>query len=255
MFMGFGFPDFLGVGVQKGGTTTLQKMLEQHPDVFLPAVKEVHYFTFNYIKGKSWYQRQFEQASANQCCGEITPYYIFHPQAPERIHALNPQVRLIVLLRDPVERALSHFFHCKRLGLESLELEDALELESDRLNGAEEFLIADDSHHLSHQLYSYVSRSCYEQQLTRLNLFFKPPQVLVLRSEDLFSTPQLVWDRVLLFLQLDYCPLPQLRQPANAGFGESAGVLSSVRRSLREKLLPTYHWAEEKMNIVWENSD
>ena len=111
-------PDFLGIGVQKGGTTTLQRLLEQHPDLFLPKQKELHYFSLHYGKGEAWYRQQFAAAAPQQRCGEITPYYVFHPQAPQRIHALLPQAKLILLLRDPVERALSQFAHSRRLGLE-----------------------------------------------------------------------------------------------------------------------------------------
>ena len=105
--MGGRLPDFLGVGVQKGGTTTLQKLLEQHPGAFLPAAKELHYFSLHYARGESWYRQQFAAASPGQRNGEITPYYLFHPEASKRIQSLLPQVRLVVLLRDPVQRTLS----------------------------------------------------------------------------------------------------------------------------------------------------
>ena len=81
------FPDFLGLGVQKGGTTSLHCLLAQHPDVFLPAVKEVHYFSLNFAAGQDWYGSQFAAARPEQHCGEITPYYIFHPEVPRRAHA------------------------------------------------------------------------------------------------------------------------------------------------------------------------
>ena len=135
-----GLPDFLGIGVQKGGTTTLQRLLEQHPQVYLPPCKELHYFSLHYGQGEAWYQQQFEAAAPDQRCGEITPYYLFHPQVPARIHALLPEAKLIVLLRDPVERALSQVAHSMRLGLEPLELEEALAAESERLRGAEAVL-------------------------------------------------------------------------------------------------------------------
>ena len=134
-------PEFLGIGVQKGGTTTLQRLLEQHPQVHLPPSKELHYFSLHYGKGEAWYRQQFADAKADQHCGEITPYYLFHPEAPQRIKALLPDVTLLVLLRDPVERALSQVFHSKRLGLEPLPLQQALAAESERLAGADDVLI------------------------------------------------------------------------------------------------------------------
>ena len=162
--MSGGLPDFLGLGVQKGGTTSLHRLLEQHPDVFLPPVKEVHYFSLNYASGEAWYRSQFAGAKPDQHCGEITPYYIFHPQVAARVKEALPQAKLIVLLRDPVDRALSQYFHSRRHGFESLELEAALEAEPQRLLDAERVLQASDGRHRSHQEHSYLSRSRYEQQ-------------------------------------------------------------------------------------------
>ena len=95
----------------------------------LPQKKELHFFTHRYWRGKRWYGRQFRAATPDQKCGEITSYYLFHPLVPERIQRCCPKVRLIVLLRDPVERALSQFFHSQRFGLELLPLERALAAE------------------------------------------------------------------------------------------------------------------------------
>ena len=130
-------PDFLGIGTQKGGTTYLHGLLKQHPQVYLAYPKEVHFFSLHYDKGLNWYSHQFDIATADQRCGEITPYYLFHPLAAERIATALPKVKLVVLLRDPVDRALSQYFHSKRLGLESLDLEEALIAEPRRLSDAE----------------------------------------------------------------------------------------------------------------------
>ena len=111
-------PDFLGIGVQKGGTTYLHALLQQHPQVFLATPKEQHFFSLHWDRGVSVYASRFAAAEPRQRCGEVTPYYLFHPLAPQRIQALLPAVRLIVLLRDPVERLLSQYFHSRRLGLD-----------------------------------------------------------------------------------------------------------------------------------------
>ena len=249
--MGGKLPEFLGVGVQKGGTTTLQRLLEQHPSAFLPAAKELHYFSLHYALGEGWYRVQFAEAGAQQRCGEITPYYLFHPAAPARIQALLPQARLIVLLRDPVKRALSQYFHSRRLGLEPLELEPALAAEAQRLAAAEAALAAADGRHRSHQEHSYLARSRYEQQLQRVEALFPAEQLLVLRSEDLFAQPEQVWGQVLTFLELEALPLPPLAQPANAGQGEAAKVPERLRQALREQLEPTYSWIATRHGITW----
>ena len=139
-------PDFLGIGTQKGGTTYLHRLLQQHSQVFLAHPKEVHYFSLHQNRGLDWYADHFAEASIEQHCGEVTPYYLFHSLAAERIQAAIPSVKLIVLLRDPVERALSQYFHSRRLGLETLELEAAFAAESERLADADETLQRGESH-------------------------------------------------------------------------------------------------------------
>lgn len=246
-------PDFLGLGVQKGGTTTLHGWLSSHPRVHLPDVKEVHYFSLHHERGPEWYACQFTAALPGQLCGDITPYYIFHPEAPRRIQALLPEARLILLLRDPVDRALSQYFHSRRLGLEPLSLEDALAAEPERLAGAEAVLRADGGRHRSHQEHSYVSRSRYEQQLARLGAMAAPERMLLVRSEDLFEHPERIWSEVQRFLGLQEVPLPGhlagLR--ANAGAGEAGSVPDPVRRWLRRELEPTYASLASERGLHW----
>jgi hypothetical protein len=243
-------PFFLGLGVQKGGTTTLQGLMAQHPQLWLPASKEVHYFTLHYNRGVDWYRDQFVGASPNQRCGDITPYYIFHPQAPLRIHHLLPEARLIVLLRDPVERALSQVFHSQRLGLEPLELEQALSAEEARLAGAEAVLARRDGRHMSHQEHSYLARSRYEEQLVRYRGLFREDQLMVCRSEDFFEQPALFWGKLLGFLQLDPHPFPEV-MAANVGRGEALSVPLEVRQRVREQLQPTYEAMKQDYGLVW----
>ena len=252
--MGGRLPDFLGLGVQKGGTTTLHHLLERHPSVFLPPLKEVHYFSLHFAEGEAWYRNQFASAVPEHRCGEITPYYLFHPEVPKRVHALLPKARLIVLLRDPVERALSQYFHSRRLGLEPLPLKDAMDAEAERLRGAPEQLQAPEGRHRSHQEHSYLSRSCYQEQLPRWQFLFPAEQLLVLRSEDLFEQPSGIWDRVLRFLELDPVPLPELARPANAGCGEAAHVPTTVRQRMHEHFQGTYRWAAEQHGLEWSQA-
>lgn len=244
-------PDFLGIGTQKGGTTSLQKALERHPSVFLPTGKELHYFTLHSSQDVNWYQSHFASAAAEQQCGEITPYYLFHPAAPGRIHSLLPRVRLIVLVRDPVERALSQYFHARRLGFEPLELEEALDAEPARLAGAEERVAAVGSRDYSHQKHSYVARSRYELQLDRYEVLFAPEQLLVLRSEDLFGEPERIWQQIQGFLGLKRVALPAPLERANAGRGEAAGVSPEIRARLRRELAPTVDAIRHRYGFDW----
>ena len=235
-------PDFLGIGAQKGGTTYLHGLLKCHPHIFLATPKEQQFFSLHWQRGVAWYSNQFELAELHQCCGEITPYYLFHPEAPKRIHALHPTVKLIVLLRDPVERTLSQYFHSRRLGLETLELEAALDAEAERLDGSETELAAGHSHQ-SHQQHSYLSRSRYEEQLNRYLKYFPPSQLLVLSSESLFACPQNSWAQVLDFLELDQLPVPEV-PPMYVGEGESEAVDPLIKSRIRQQLASTYAWME-----------
>ena len=247
--MGMARPGFLGLGVQKGGTTTLDALLRQHPGLALPRSKELQYFSLHHGLGDAWYAGQFAAARPEQCLGEITPYYIFHPLAAERIHTLVPEVRLIVLLRDPVERALSQLFHSRRLGLEPLEPESALAAEPERMAEAEAVVLAG-GRHRSHQEHSYVSRSRYELQLARYEALFPSEQLLLLRSEDLFRSAPEVWERLLQFLALQPMPMPALPR-ANAGQREADAVSSRLRERLRQQLGGTYEVMASSYGMEW----
>lgn len=246
-------PSVLGLGVQKGGTTTLHHFLAVHPQLVVPDHKEIHFFTLHYWRGPQWYASHYAQAGPGQLGVDVTPYYIFHPQAPGRIHSLIPRARLVLLLRDPVERTLSQVFHAQRLGFEPLPLEQALAAEPWRLKGAEAALRAPDGRHRSHQEHSYVARSRYAEQLRSYERLFPPSQLLVLRSEDLFARPEDAWRRILDFLDVDPMPLPACARSlrANPGADEAVAVDPRVRERLREQLGDTYHWLEDRYGLRW----
>lgn len=244
-------PHFLVLGTQKGGTTSLHRLLAQHPHVYLPACKEVHYFSLHDQQPLGWYAEHYAKAQPGQRRGDITPYYLFHPRAPHRIQEVIPRVRLIALLRDPVERALSQVFHARRHGFEPLELEAALAAEPGRLQGAEERLAAPGSTDYSHQKHSYVARSRYEQQLARYEGLFSPRQLLVLRSEDLFAEPGRIWDQIQAFLGVPAVPLPAPLERANAGQGEAAAVSPTIRARLRTQLAPTAAAIRNRYGFDW----
>ena len=176
---------------------------------------------------------------------------------PERIQRCCPKARLIVLLRDPVERALSQFFHSQRFGLELLPLERALAAEPERLRTAERALKRR-QRHKSHQEHSYVARSRYELQLQGYEQLFPRDQLWIGRSEDLFERPEWVWRELLQWLELDVIPLPEMGVRANAGTGATreSGDASRARicSQLREQLASTYASMEKKYGLVW-NAD
>jgi len=245
-------PHFLVLGTQKGGTTSLHRLLGQHPQVFLPPGKELHYFTLHDQEPLDWYAEHFQGARPGEQRGDVTPYYLFHPRAPQRIRTVLPGARLIVLLRDPVERTLSHYYHARRHGFETLELPAALAAEATRLEGADRRLREPGSRDFSHQKHSYLSRSRYELQLNRYEACFPPEQLLVLRSEDLFENTEAVWQGIQSFLQLDIHALPVPLEQANAGRGEAETVSLAVREALRQTLRPTNAAVRARYGFGWD---
>ncbi len=199
-------PDFLILGAQKAGTTSLHSYLMEHPRIAPALVKEIHFFDYNYARGEAWYRAHFPTRLAKwrgafQLTGEGSPYYLFHPLAPRRVKQLAPRAKLIALLRNPVERAYSHYHHQVRLGLETLAFQDALDLETERLAGEfEKLRAAPDYYSFNYQNYSYCARGMYADQLERWFRYFPRAQFLILQSETFYRAPAAVLQRVLDFL-------------------------------------------------------
>ncbi len=197
-------PSFLIVGAQRSGTTSLQKYLQQHPGFVAPVRKEVHYFDRHYARGLDWYLSHFPQHRDGAISGDATPYYLYHPLAAGRAGQQLPNAKIVVLLRDPAERARSHYQHEVAKGCEDLSLEAALDAEPSRLEGEVERLISDGTYQsYAHQHHSYVSRGRYLEQLLRWEAVYGRDQVLVLTSEDLFADPQSTLATLLEFLGLE----------------------------------------------------
>lgn len=201
-------PGLIIPGAMKAGTTSLFRYLEGHPQLAPAARKEVHYFDHHFHRGPAWYRRQFRtmrwttSGTARIAC-ESSPYYMFEPRVPARVHDLVPDVKLVFLLRDPVERAFSHYHNNRRLGREPLDFEAALDAEDDRTLAEEERLRADPTHVSEpHRLYSYRRRGLYAEQLLRWQSCFAAEQILVVDSRQLFADPAAVVAEVLRFAGL-----------------------------------------------------
>ncbi|WP_293335484.1 sulfotransferase domain-containing protein [Microcoleus sp. CAWBG58] len=198
-------PDFIIIGVQKGGTTSLYNYLIQHPQIAPAAQKEIHYFDLNFDKSPDWYYSQFPQIQSGEqlLTGEASPYYIFHPRVAQRIHDLCPKVKIIALLRNPVERAISHYHYYIKIGYESLSLESAIAQEPERLKGEIEKILASPTYEsYNHRHYTYLSRGIYADQLPAWMQLFPKSQLLILKSEDLYVNPCGTYNSVLKFLGL-----------------------------------------------------
>ncbi len=213
-------PGFLIVGAQRCGTTSMYHMLSQHPAVLRAVLhKGVHYFDTGYDQGLAWYQGhfplRFRGALVRRATGETpltfesSPYYMFHPLAAQRISRDLPGVKLLVLVRDPVERAYSAHAHELARGYETEPFERALELEDERLAGEAERIVSQPgylSH--SHQHHAYRTRGHYADQLERLGELFGRDRVHVVDSGRFFTDPEPVYDGVLEFLGLRHHGYP-----------------------------------------------
>ncbi len=206
-------PQFLIIGGQRCGTTSLFRYLEQHPSFVKPRTKEIHYFTRFFEKGDSWYAKQFprdgrsllgaHRKDGGRMTAEASPAYLYSVRTPERCHALLPDTKLVAILRDPVERAYSHFRHSVREGYESLEFEAALKQESSRIDGEKDRELTDTAY-VSEALrkFSYMDRGLYSEQIGRWLQHYNREELLLLRSEDLFEQPSRTFARLLEFVGL-----------------------------------------------------
>lgn len=213
-------PGFLIVGAARCGTTSMFRALSRHPAVFnAMRLKEVNYFDNKYDRGLAWYQAHFPLKARARLAGrrlgvepvafESGPYYMFHPLAADRIRRDLPGVKLLVMVRDPVERARSNHSYSVNLGYETEPFERALELEASRLEGEAERIIADPSYlSLSHQHHAYRIRGEYADQLERLEQFFGRDRIHVVDSDDFFADPKPAYDSVLDFLGLPHRGYP-----------------------------------------------
>jgi hypothetical protein len=196
-------PGAVILGAQKCSTSSLHNYLTQHPGVIAPLRKEVHYFDINYARGEAWYRAHFGREHEPGLNLDSSPYYLYHPAVPGRMHELLPDARLIVLMRDPVRRAYSHYWHERDKGRENLSFEDAITAEPERLGRAEEMLASGEiaSSH-EHQQHSYLARGRYAEQLERWFELYPREQILVLRFEEFVREPLAGLNRTLAFLGL-----------------------------------------------------
>lgn len=192
-------------GVQKGGTTALAHYLGQHPQVLLPTGKEAHVFDapdfddgWDRTQIDQRYAPHYPQDVAGRLVGDATPIYCLHERFVQRIARYNPQMRWLIMLRDPIERAISQYHMERSRGDEHWPLLPALLLERWRLRGHRDDFSVDSP--LRH--YSYRLRGDYARQLDTLYRHFDRSQILVLHSNDLRDAPQLLMERVYAWLGL-----------------------------------------------------
>ncbi|MEV0808429.1 sulfotransferase domain-containing protein [Micromonospora sp. NPDC050200] len=257
-------PDFLITGTKRGGTTSLWRYLLEHPLVprLFPAwnTKTSHYFEENWGRGEAWYRSHFPTERRRGALerrhrgpvrvGEAAPLYMFHPLVPQRVADLLPDVRLIFLLRDPVERAYSHWKERRTEGKEPLDFPEALSREEERTAGEREKLIADPTYFSeAYDWYTYRARGRYLEHLEPWLERFDPAQLLILPSETLYAEPAASHARVLDFLGL---PPHRLRAYEAHNHRRGSAMDPEVRVELSQYFAPYNAALAERLGLRFD---
>ncbi len=245
--MGDFLVNFAIVGTQKGGTTALAKFLAQHPEVCFAPGKEVHFFDApDYCESRSWaqlnqeYQQAFSNFRGQKLVGEATPAYMYLPWVAQRIYNYNPEMKLIFLLREPVERAVSHYQMELERQAEWLPLRWALAVEPVRLWR--------DRHNYqfnsSLRCHSYLDRGCYARQILQMMRYFPREQMLFLKTSELWHQHRATLQRVYNFLGLTagHWPAQELV------FSGGGAIVVSQR--LRDRLTAHFQQANQLLQAI-----
>ena len=206
-------PSFIIIGAQKAGTTSLFKYLKNHPEIQEPARKELFFFDGGKIEGRdifieqglNWYRLHFPKIRPNHphiCTYEATTSYLFSPIAAERIWQTLPATRLIAILRNPVDRAISHYQHNLRKNREFRPLHEAIRADESLLDAASS-IQPGNTKTKTKLYYSYKSRGLYHEQLLRYKSFLDKGQLLILCSQELADNPTKTLQSIYDFIGLD----------------------------------------------------
>ncbi len=229
-------PNFFIVGTPKAGTTSLYHYLEEHPDVYMSPVKETNYFSYNEIKSQglfyneehicslNQYQEQFKGVKDEKAVGEASVSYLYYPLVPSKIKEFNPEAKIIIVLRNPIERGFSHYLMDKRLGFVHLSYEN---------------IVWENNKHPQSELYyqQYVALGQYYEQVKRYLEAFSEKQVKILFYEDIIKDIQSVIKELYTFLNVDYTFSPNTDQQHN--------VYSSPKNFFIQKL-----YAQKKIRAI-----
>jgi hypothetical protein len=194
--------NFICVGAQKAGTTTLHDILKDHKDIFLPEKKEAHFFDINsrYKKGLIWWKNEFfSNYDGEKSVGVFTPEYLFYDEVPKRILSnLGSELKIIIILRNPIERAYSHYLMSRRRGYEKLSFDEAIKNENSRINKDE----------FNRNNFSYIARGMYFDQLNKYYSLFSNQNILVLNFEkDIVNNLDLTINTIQKFIGVNVMDL------------------------------------------------
>lgn len=233
-------PSFLIIGAQRSGTTSLYWNLCEHPSILPASRKEVHFFDDRFAAGNAWYDAHFPfSESAGQITGEASPAYLLHPLAAARAASLLPNAKLIVILRNPIDRAFSHYHHELRRKNEHLSLSEALDCEEERIAGEREKLLTGTLQRSSPFLqFSYCLRGHYAEHLETWLKHYPRKQMHVIISESFFSNRYETLQTTARYLEIPAFPNPHNLALAHYNIGSGTTPDHDVRKRLSDYFKP-----------------
>ena len=226
-------PTFLVIGAARSGTTALYLYLRQHPKVFMCRAKETNYFAFegqaldyqgpgsefvnNSVATLEEYQRLFDAAPDDAAVGEASPLYLYSANAPKRIHSRLPEVRLIAILRNPIEQAYSHYLYARKESIEPLsDFVDALDAQEERRRARWQ------------PLFQYSDFARYNVQLRRYLEYFSRDQMRLFLYEDFAADPLRITQEIFRFIGVDDGFVPDVSHRANQGGVPKSDLWQSI---------------------------
>ena len=239
-------PDFVIIGAMKSGTTSLYDFVIKHPAIAPASTKELNYFSVLYTLGELWYRSNFptkisryyfhKKTSQKLLSGEATPTYLFYPIVPSRMKEVLRDIKLIVILRNPVDRAYSNYNDIVRRNNETLSFEKAIKMEEERCAEERKRLIQDpDFVPIHYKDRSYLARGVYVDQLERWFRYYSKKQFLILATEDFRKNPQRTLDQIFDFLEVSPFQIENLK---NLNVGNYKAMNKDTRKFLIEYFKP-----------------
>ena len=238
-------PDFVIIGAQKSGTTSLYDFVVRHPEIASATIKELRYFSHLHKFGELWYRSNFPInlsrynyffQTSKRFTGEASPHYLFWQIVPNRMKEILPDVKLIVILRNPVDRAYSHYHMALRIYNESLSFEKAIELEEERCARIKQLLSNDPyiipKYYFTH---TYLANGVYVDQLENWFRYYDRERFLILTTEDFRENPQQTLDQIFNFLGVHQFQIKYLR---NLNIGNYKEMSKNTRKFLIEYFRP-----------------
>jgi len=253
-------PDFIIFAEGKCGTTSLYEAIVAHPNVHRALQKEIYFFDAEFQRGVSWYKRHFpfvwkkylstKIQGKKFLTGEATQRYCAHPYAHERAYELIPKVKLIALLRNPIDKAFSAYHHQQRNGREKLSFEDGLKEEESRIGGEMEKMEKDENYYSANFFrYSYLTRGIYINGLKKWMNKFPRTQFFFQESESFFKNPSYTLNQIYEFLNL---PKFQAKQYPHYNTSKYSPMKPETRKLLIEYFKP---YNEELYKLIGKSFD